>query len=711
MAELHTTSTDIQKLYGIGRVRAATYAKMGIRTVADLLEHYPRGYENRGDVRLLCDAPDGAKCAVQLTVATEPRAARLKNRMTLLKFKAYDDSGFCEITYFNQEYLKDSFPVGTEIRFYGKVQRSKRGYAMTSPAFELCLPDVELAPLFPVYPLTEGLTQKQIAKDMRSALAVAAYSDERDDPLPEELRRKYSLAVISFARRQIHAPDSFAALAAAKKRLIFDELLTFALGVSMSANRTEETSAFACKDTYTAPIERLLPYSLTDAQRRVINDIKRDMSSGIGMNRMIVGDVGCGKTVCAAIAIYIAVKNGRQAALMAPTEILATQHYKDISELLSKLDIRCERLVGSMLPTAKKRVQSCLASGDVDVVIGTQALLSDGVAMARPGIVIADEQHRFGVDQRAALAQKCENAHMLVMSATPIPRSLALAAYGSLDVSRIDMLPPGRQRVDTFAVDESYRDRLNAFIVKQVESGGQVYVVCPTINDREDEDIDLLIGDVDGDGGIKEGTPLKSAKSYAEELQQAFPQLRMAVLHGRMKTKEKDDIMRCFAAGYLDVLVSTTVIEVGVNVPRANLMIVENADRFGLSQLHQLRGRVGRGSRKSYCVLVSDAINKEGKAKERLLAMKSCYDGFEIAEKDLEMRGPGDFLRGNGDDAVRQSGGVRFKLAQLCDDASVLACAFEEAKALLERSPDLSLYPALAREVEKMFTLEKGTIN
>jgi len=710
MAIPNSLDTGIGKLYGVGKVREATYARMGVYTVGDLLCHYPRGYENRGDVRLLADTPDSVKSAVVLTVATEPRVARLKNRMTLVKFKAYDESGFCEITYFNQEYLKNVFPIGSEFRFYGKVQRTKNGYAMSSPVYEP-IGDTELAPLFPVYPLTEGLTQKQIAKDMRSALTIAQYTDGGEDPLPEHIRAKYSLCVRSFAQKQIHAPDSFSSLAAARKRLIFDELLTFALGVSMSGTKTAPTPAVPCPDTDISALERLLPYELTDAQKRVIADVKRDMSHDVAMNRMVVGDVGCGKTVCAAAAIYIAVKNGRQAALMAPTEILALQHYGDLKELLGKLGVRVELLVGSLTAAQKRKVHSLLASGEADVVIGTQALLSEGVELARAGLVVADEQHRFGVGQRAVLAEKNALSHMLVMSATPIPRSLALAIYGNLDVSRIDTLPPGRQRVDTFAVDESYRARLNAFIAKQIESGGQVYIVCPAVEDRLEDDADILMGDIDGEGRIKDGTPLKSAVGLATELAEIFPQYSVDFLHGKMKSKEKDSVMRRFCDGATKILVSTTVIEVGVNVPEACLMIVENADRFGLSQLHQLRGRVGRGKRKSYCVLVSDAINVEGRAKERLMTMKSCYDGFEIAEKDLVMRGPGDFLRGSGDDTVRQSGGVKFKLAEVCDDASLMRSAFDEAKELLSASPALEKYPALCRKVNKMFTLQKGTVN
>ena len=709
--QICTLDSDVTVLNGVGKARAQSLAKLGISTVDDLLMHYPRGYENRGDVRLLEDTDTDGKSSVVLTVGTEPRVARVKGRMTLLKFKAYDESGTCEITYFNQEYLKTAFPIGSEFRFYGRVGRTRNGYTMASPAYEPYDSRESLPPLIPVYPLTEGLTQKQIAKDMKAARSLAATCAEDADFLPEQIRERHSLCMRSYAIKHIHGPESFASLARARRRLIFDELFTFALGVSMSGTKTEAVAARACTDTDISPLEAILPYRLTSAQRRVIGDIAADMSRGIAMNRMLVGDVGCGKTVCAAAAIYMAVKNGMQAAIMAPTEILATQHYSDLSDMLGRLGIRCELLVGSMSAPRKKKVQSECGLGLVDVLIGTQALISEGVVLARPGLVVADEQHRFGVGQRAILAEKNAMSHMLVMSATPIPRTLALAMYGNLDVSRIDELPPGRQRVDTFAVDESYRPRLNAFISKQIELGGQVYIVCPAVEEREDEEADLLMTDIDGDGEVLNVPKLKSAVGFTKELCEIFPNYRIAFLHGKMKGHEKDEIMSAFSMGAIDILVSTTVIEVGVNVPRACLMIVENAERFGLSQLHQLRGRVGRGTRKSYCVLVSESVSVEGKAKERLMTMKSCYDGFAIAERDLVMRGPGDFLKGTGDDTVRQSGGVKFRLAELCDDAELFGIAFDEAKALLAVSPDLSDYPDLAKEVSGMFTLEQGTIN
>jgi len=708
--------TDIRKLYGVGEVRAAAYARMGIHTVGDLLLHYPRGYENRGDVVPLCEADGVSKSAHILTVATEARATRIKGRMSLLKFRAYDESGICQITFFNQDFLKNSFPVGASFRFYGKVERQGKIYAMSSPAFEPIQDGVELPALVPVYPLTEGISRKQIAKDVASALTVAAYAEEETDFLPDEIRRRLGFCTHAYALRNIHRPESFVMLAAAKKRLIFDEFFTFSLALQMAGNKSVPTPAVPCTEGDVTPLLKLLPYALTGAQRRVIAEIATDMARPVAMNRMVVGDVGCGKTVCAAAAILIAVQSGRQAALMAPTEILARQHYADLKVWFDALGIRCALLVGATTAAEKRKIYAALSSPDregrIDVVIGTQALLSEGVTFAAPGLVVADEQHRFGVGQRAVLAEKNNLTHMLVMSATPIPRSLALVLYGDLDISRIDEMPAGRQRVDTFVVDESYRERLNGFIRKQTDEGGQVYIVCPAVEEQEEEEADLLLEEIGEDGTTApRPLPLKSAVRFSEELQAIFPDLAIAFLHGKMKSREKDRIMQEFAAGKISVLVSTTVIEVGVNVPNASLMIVENADRFGLSQLHQLRGRVGRGTRKAYCVLVSEAANKEGNAHERLVTMKTSYDGYAIAEKDLAMRGPGDFLRAGADASVRQSGGVRFRLGEMCDDTGLLASALAEAKALLSDDPLLEKHPVLAAHIKRMFLPEKGTIN
>ena len=715
-------SRSVGALYGVGAMREKAYARMGVRTLGDLAEHYPRAYEHRGDVRLLCDAPTDGKCAVVLTVATWPRVANIRRGMSLLKFRAYDDSGSCEITYFNQNYHKDSFVLGATYRFYGKVERMGNKYSMGSPAFEEVPPagETALPSLYPVYPLTEGLSQKQVATHIATAMSIAGA--DIDDPLPPELRMERELCTYPWALRQIHEPESLSALAIAKRRLIYDEFLLFALGLAASRNRVKEQYAVPCDKGDIAPLTAQLPYSLTGAQARAIEEIRQDMAKSVPMSRMVVGDVGCGKTICAAAAMLFAVQSGRQAALMAPTEILARQHAAELSELFGRLGIRCELLIGATTAANKRRIKAALVAENEDerlqVVIGTQALLSEGVEFAAPGLVVTDEQHRFGVGQRATLAEKSGFTHLLVMSATPIPRSLALCLYGDLDISRIDEMPPGRQVVDTFVVDDGYRTRLDAFIEKQVTEGGQVYVVCPAI-ESEDEDTDdgeMLLSDVSLRGldrvvEERETIPLKSAVVYAEELAARLPHIGVACLHGKMKPQEKDAIMQRFVSGEVQVLVSTTVIEVGVNVPSATLMIVENAERFGLSQLHQLRGRVGRGRSKSYCVLVKGAERCGETAERRLATMKNQHDGFEIARQDLLLRGPGDFVRSSSEDGIRQSGGLRFRLADQCDDGDLMQTAFDDARALLERDGELSECPGLRLRMEQMFMQEIGVIS
>ncbi len=712
--------TSVGALYGVGAVRQKAYARLGVRTVGELLEHYPRAYEHRGDIRLLCDAPSDGKCAVVLTVATVPRIANIRRGMSLLKFRAYDDSGSCEITYFNQNYHKDSFVLGATYRFYGKVERTGSRYVMGSPAFDEVPPAgaETMQPLSPVYPLTEGLSQKQIATNIAMALRLAVPT--LDDPLPLEFREKHELIALPTALRQIHAPESLEALAAAKRRLIYDEFLIFALGVAISRHRVKAQTAPCCDKGDLAPLTALLPYRLTGAQMRTIEEIRRDMAEDRPMSRMVVGDVGCGKTICAAAAMLFAVQSGRQAALMAPTEILARQHATELNTLFERLGIRCELLVGATTAANKRRIKTALAAEDIKerlpVVIGTQALLSDGVEFAAPGLVVTDEQHRFGAGQRALLSEKNGYTHLLVMSATPIPRSLALGLYGDLDISRIDEMPPGRQTVETFVVDESYRARLDVFIDKQITAGGQAYVVCPAIESEETvfEDGEMLLSDISMRGATaprEETSPLKSAVAYAEDLATRLPHVRVACLHGKMKAAEKDDVMRRFVSGETQVLVATTVIEVGVNVPNATLMIIENAERFGLSQLHQLRGRVGRGRAKSYCVLVKGASSCGEAAERRLATMKHQHDGFEIARQDLLQRGPGDFLRGTTDGAVRQSGDVRFRLADQCDDCDFMQAAFADAREIIERDPTLERSPGLRCRMEQMFTPDVGLLS
>lgn len=708
MAKLSDASVKV--LSGVGPARVKAYEKLGINTVSDLLYHFPRAYENRGDIKLLSECIPGNKASLVMVIGTVPKKTMIRRGMTLLKFTAFDESGTCEITFYNQNYLADKFPLGATFRFYGQVEKVGKRYKMNTPAYEMVIEGEELKPLVPVYPLTEGITKSRIAADIEAAMNVLA--PEIEDYLPDEIRRRYKLCTLPFALRAIHDPTDYESVARAKKRLVFDEFFTFALGMTLSGQKRREYGAPICDENDVSELLSMFPYELTGDQMKAIKDIAKDMAKDSPMSRILVGDVGCGKTVCAMAAMYIAVKSGHQAVLMAPTEILARQHFSDISPIFEKLGFKTELLVGSLTASQKKRVRASLIEEDeskrTDVVIGTHALIAEGVEFHSAGIVVTDEQHRFGVAQRATLSKKGEHAHVLVMSATPIPRSLALIMYGDLDLSKINEMPQGRQRVDTFCVNESYRPRLNAFIEKQIAEGGQVYIVCPAVEEKEPEDLgEITLADF---GSEKEELPpLKAAVQFSEELSAALPNLNVAFLHGKMKGAEKDEIMKRFASGEIDVLVSTTVIEVGVNVPRATLMVVENAERFGLAQLHQLRGRVGRGSKKSYCVLVSDS--KGENARERLETMKKEYDGFKIAEKDLLLRGPGDFIKGSSDPLVRQSGGLKFKLADMSEDSGVLSDAYEAARELINESPDLSKNENLRRMILKMFSIDAYSLN
>ena len=713
-------AAPLLRLPGVGEKRAEQLARLGLHTVSDLLFHFPRAYENRGDVVSLAGTQEparaGARQAVILTVSTAPRRSRLKNRMTLLKFRAFDDSGTCEVAFFNQDYLADSFPIGAVFRFFGRVERTGRGFSLTNPAFEPYTEGSALPPLFPVYPLTEGLSNKLISGLIRQAMPAIA---RMEDPLPEDIREREGLCTLAFALRTVHCPPDFQSLHTAKTRLAFDEFFRFALGLGMQGGGARVGGAPVCcvsEETF-AGFRALLPYQLTAAQERTIAEIRHDMASGTAMNRMLVGDVGCGKTVCAAAAVYVAVRSGRQAAIMAPTGILAAQHAAELIPLFARIGIRGELLTGATTAARKRKIRAALADPDpaarLDFVIGTQALLSAGVDFAAPALVVTDEQHRFGVNQRAALSDKNRHAHLLCMSATPIPRSLALVLYGDLDVSRIDQMPPGRQRVDTFVVDESYRARLNAFIRKNVAAGGQVYIVCPAVEQAEGAEEADEAGLIPLTADFAAATPpaptlppLRAAVQYAAELAERLPDLRIGFVHGRMKQAEKDGIMQAFTAGEVQVLVSTTVIEVGVNVPNACLMIVENAERFGLSQLHQLRGRVGRGNRKSYCILVRAGGGDAARA--RLEVMRTTYDGFRIAEQDLAQRGPGDFLAPAAGGSIRQSGG--FRLAEGWNDAGLMDRAFGDARALLASDPTLGEHPLLRDAVRRGFDVGAGDI-
>lgn len=709
--------TPVRYLSGVGEKRAEQLEKLGIRDVGGLLRHFPRAYQHRGDIKPLAEAKNGEIGAFLLTIGSAPKSARLKGRMVLTKIAAFDDTRSCTLVYFNQAYVKDVFTVGATFRFWGKVSVRAGRIELASPDYEPYYDGRPLPEFTPLYPLTKGITNKYISKIIDNALSSLSVAD-CDDPLPKSIRQRAKLTELDWSLRAIHRPSNYDMMDRSRRRFVFEELFNFALGVSMQRREVEKTYAPIFDKTDMTRFFDAVGFELTGAQKRVLAEIEADLThpDGRQMSRMVSGDVGCGKTVCAAAAIYMAVSNGYQAALMAPTAILATQHYNDLSALFGKLGYRVELLCGSTTAAKKRKIYAGLASGELMIVVGTHALISAGVEFKNAGLFVTDEQHRFGVMQRAELARKGDNglsAHTLVMSATPIPRTLALILYGDLDVSRVDEMPPGRQKVSTFTVDESYRDRLNGFIRKQAEEGHRTYIVCPAIESAEkDEDgspSESIVG-LDYRAGQESQPELKNAVEYAEELRtRVFPDLRVELMHGRMKSAEKDEVMSRFAAGDIDVLVSTTVIEVGVNVPEATLMVVENAERFGLSQLHQLRGRVGRGKAKSWCILVSDS--KGQVAKERLKTMCETNDGYKIAQKDLELRGPGDYFAN--ENGARQHGQHPLALSSMCSDMDDLKLAFECAADTLQSDPDLS-HPenaALAEAMRGFFAASTGTMN
>ena len=692
---------NVTAISGVGPAKAKAFLKLGIESVRDLLFHVPRGYEDRSKVRTLAEGKDGAYSVFLLTVASAPHTVRLRSHMTLTKFRAFDESGSVEVVFFNQEYLKTVFFPGDEFRFCGRISRQGRVLTLSSPKYEKYDPLIPLPDIHPVYALTDGLSSNLLRRAISAALKEALPFVE--DYLPEDIRLRNGLPTLSLALRALHEPEDLASVSAASKRLAFDELFLFSLGVRLSG----EKHLARAVPPLLAPDKHVFfsrfPFTPTNAQVRACDEILADLTSGRLMNRILVGDVGCGKTLCAAFAAYVALYSKKQAAILAPTEILARQHYAELSSLFSALGYRSALLVGSTSAKEKREIYAALADGTIDCVIGTHALLNEKLTFSALGLIVTDEQHRFGVGQRAALREKCPDAHMLVMSATPIPRTLALVLYGDLSISRIDEMPKGRIPVATYVVGEDYRARLYAFMEKQAALGGQVYVVCPAIERKET----LEEGAIDYSlFGAEDGRALKNATDVAKDIQSACPSLSVGCLHGKMKSKEKDEVMSAFAGGALNVLVSTTVIEVGVNVPNASLMVVEDADRFGLAQLHQLRGRVGRGKRESFCVLVSDA--KGGTAQARLDTMRKTSDGFTVAEEDLKQRGPGDFLASADGGSIRQSGGLSFRFAALCQDDDLLQAASEEAERILslteaERAAFTKSNGPLLDEVHRLF--------
>ena len=678
-------SDPIAMLKGVGPAKAKQFANLNIHTLGDLICHFPRGYEDRTKLVPIEKLEPDVPACFRAMVMNSPRTAHIRKGLDLTKVQVADTTGRLTLTFFNNRFVADQLQYGKEFIFYGAVSGDFIGYNMTNPVFEsMDSPPVTTRRILPIYPLTAGLTNAAVLKAVRQALAIC---DTPEEILPESVRRRYGILGADRAYYAIHEPQSMAEAEMAKKRLIFEEFFVFSAGLSlMRASRAgKRTEAWSRLEL--APFKASLPFTLTGAQSRAIEEIAADFCKGAPMNRLIQGDVGSGKTMVAAAAAYLAANNGRQAALMAPTEILAEQHYSSLSRLFEPLGLRTALLTGSMSVREKRLVREAIASGEIDLAVGTHALLSEATQFCNLGLVITDEQHRFGVGQRSALSAKGKDPHLLVMSATPIPRTLALLMYGDLDVSILDELPPGREAVDTFLVGESYRARINAFIRRQVAEGHQCFVVCPAVEESEDLGI-------------------KAATVWAETLQQTvFPDLRIALLHGQMKGAEKEEAMASFARGEADVMVATTVIEVGVDVPNATLMVIEDADRFGLSQLHQLRGRVGRGKAKSYCILTSH--NKNPETLQRLKALCKTTDGFKIAEEDLKLRGPGDFF------GSRQSGLPTFRVANLSYDLQTLKDAQAASAEWIDTygTSDAPEAVALRNRIGELFRRAEGTMN
>ena len=676
-------SDPISMLRGIGPAKQKLFAALNIFTLEDLICHFPRGYEDRTQLVTISQLEADRPACFRATVMNTPRTNHIRKGLDLTKVQVADHSGRLNLTFFNAKYAVEHLEYGREYFFYGTLTGDFTGYGMTNPIFEAVDSQAVITRrVMPIYPLTAGLTNAAVLKAVQQALAVC---DPPEEVLPAALRQRYGILGAEEAYHIIHQPASMAQAREARKRMIFEEFFVFSAGLAlMRAARAEKRTA-PYENTDLASFYAGLPFTLTGAQQRAIEEILADLKKGTPMNRLVQGDVGSGKTMVAAAAAFCAARNGKQTALMAPTEILAEQHYASLSALFAPMGITVALLTGSMTVKEKRSVRQALEEGTVQIAVGTHALISESTVFHDLGLVITDEQHRFGVGQRSRLSAKGDDAHLLVMSATPIPRTLALLMYGDLDVSILDELPPGREAVDTFLVGESYRARINAFIRKQVAEGHQCFVVCPAVEENDALDV-------------------KSATVWAQTLQQTvFPDLRVALLHGQMKGAEKEAAMAAFARQEADVLVATTVIEVGVDVPNATLMVIEDADRFGLSQLHQLRGRVGRGKSKSYCILTTH--NRNAETLQRLKALCKTTDGFKIAEEDLKLRGPGDFF------GSRQSGLPAFHMADLDFDLELLKQAQQASVQWIEEGQDTPESAALRKRVGTLFSRAEGTMN
>lgn len=673
--ELIKISKNIQYLKGIGEKRAELFKKKGIKTVEDLLYYFPRSHEDRSQMKEIADCAEGETVCISVTVFSPVRDVRVRKNLLISTMVVSDQTGALNVVWYNNRYVKGQFMTGDEYILYGKITRSRGKYEMLNPVYEKKGSERFTGKIVPLYPLTEGLTQKILQSAMEFAIKEAGRLEEY---IPEDIRKKYHIAELNYAMKNIHFPEDFEHYNIARERFVFEELLILQLALSSHKGVNTERKSVKFTDILCVrEFVKTLPFPLTGAQKRTLNEILGDCKSGRMMNRLVQGDVGSGKTAVAAAAIYTAVKNGHQAAMMAPTEILAFQHAQTLDVFFKNMGINVVMLTGSMKTKEKRLAYEMISTGAANVVVGTHAIIQDEVEFANLALVVADEQHRFGVEQRARLAAKGNNPHMLIMSATPIPRTLALILYGDLDISVIDELPPGRKPVKTFAVGEKMRKRVFAFLEKNVKAGMQAYIVCPLVEETEKSD-------------------LQNAKMLAEKLQTIFPDFKTGLIHGRMKPKLKDEVMDGFVKGDIRILVSTTVIEVGVNVPNANIMIIENAERFGLSQLHQLRGRVGRGQEQAFCILIAHGNNEI--TKKRMETMCISNDGFYISEQDLQLRGPGDFF------GTRQHGLPEMRIANLFEDRDILALSQMAAKDIMEEDAAMitEKYKRLRKRCEKI---------
>ncbi len=684
-AELHTTltpDTPVRYLKGVGPKTAERFEKLGILTLNDLLCHYPRRYLDFSKPYSIAEAPADTECVVKAEVFAKPGGRILPGGRRMERITAGDDVSSLEITWFNNPYAAQKLELGQEYYFQGIVTGGMLRRQMVNPQVRTDA-QVKSSPFEAVYPQTEGLTSSAIAKCVRQLLP---HAELLPDPLPPEMLKKYRLLSKADAVRAIHCPATEEEAFAARRRLIYEELLVLQLGIGRMKNHGAASTGAPMKKADASPFWESLPFSPTGAQRRAVKEILTDMSGETSMNRLLQGDVGSGKTLVAAAAIWACIRAGYQAALLAPTEILASQHAENLNRLLSPFGMRVALLTGGMKAAARRTTLAAIRDDEADLIVGTHAILSEGVEFARLGLAVVDEQHRFGVRQRGLLAEKAANPHLLVMSATPIPRTLGLLMYGDLDISILDELPPGRKPVKTRCITGKKRADLYGFLDREIDSGRQVYIVCPAIEDAG-------------------GSGLNAVKSYYEGIAKTYlPDRRVGLMHGKLKPKEKAEVMDDFKSGRLDALVSTTVIEVGVDVPNATVMVIENAERYGLSALHQLRGRVGRGAAESWCFLVSD--NASESVQKRLKFLCSTSDGFAVAQYDLETRGPGDFF------GSRQHGLPTLQIADLMNDTRTLHAAQSEAVALLAEDPLLERpeHALLARQVEQMFD-KAGAMN